>query len=103
MWKTLNELPEVGDTVVVAAWEFGGKPIIYLAQFWQSCLPDQPPKFYLHPSYRPDCPVGIPGVRLWHSVAHLTHATPDGASCAPNEHEFINNSFYCSKCGDPLF
>ena len=48
-WRNAkDELPEQDELVLVSAWEFGYEPEYHICQFWQSVLPGQPGKFYLH-------------------------------------------------------
>jgi hypothetical protein len=73
MWKTLDELPAIGEIVIVAAWEYGCDPHIFIAHFWKSSLPGQPPKFYLDPAYCYDSPQSDIGsvVHFWMSLPEL--------------------------------
>ena len=51
-WQTLDVLPAIGDRVLVAAWEFGCAPVYAVCIFWQSSMPEQPPKFYFEEPFR---------------------------------------------------
>ena len=68
-WKPASEPPEQGRLLVVAAWEFGCRKMLYFARMWQSSNP-QPPQFYLAPELYPldrPRPIGSK-VRFWRYV-----------------------------------
>ncbi len=57
LWKNLDEeLPKIGQRVIVAAWEFGCMPRYFIVYFWQSSLPGQPPNFSFDETYRAPIP-----------------------------------------------
>lgn len=79
IWKTLDELPTIGQRVIVAAWEFGFSPDYFIARYWRSSLPGQPPKFYLDETYAVPIPCNIGDtVHYWMPIPELPKQDRDG-------------------------
>jgi len=70
-WKTLDDLPKVGQRVLVAAWEFGCAPVYAVCIFWQSSLAGQPPKFYLEDTFLVGPHSIAQAVRFWTAIPEL--------------------------------
>jgi hypothetical protein len=76
-WINVHDrLPENGQSVMVAAWEFGCTPVYILAHFWQSSQPGQPPKFYIGGGnhYGPAMEIGE--VHFWLPIPELPPEQP---------------------------
>lgn len=72
-WKTIDDPPEPGELIIVAAWEFGCRPMLFFARMWKSSLEDQPMKWYLAPElYLLDRPRPIGSqVRFWMAIPQI--------------------------------
>lgn len=66
-WRSIkNDPPELGQKVIVAAWEAGCKPLVFIGYCWFSSDTNQPIKLYLDETYLSDTPMQIGEVaRLW--------------------------------------
>ena len=68
-WQTVENPPEIGQLVLVLAYEFGCAPEYYICRYWCSSLPNQPGEYYLHDTYCTPVRVDIGlWVRFWMAI-----------------------------------